>query len=59
MTTKMALCPDGKWRAYTVTGDIATVQVRSRRSASLLANSDALQLPKEVEMLCYVHRAIP
>ena len=28
MDTRFALCPDGKARPYTITGDIAIVQVR-------------------------------
>jgi len=30
-TTKLALCPDGVTRAYTLNGDIAIVQVRGYR----------------------------
>jgi hypothetical protein len=31
MTMKMAICPDGKLRAYTLEGEIAFVQVRGSR----------------------------
>ncbi len=28
MATKWAVCPDGKWRSYTLDGEIAFVEVR-------------------------------
>ena len=30
-TAKIAICPDGEWRSYTLTGDIAVVYVRGYR----------------------------
>jgi hypothetical protein len=28
VTKRLALCPDGQWRSYTLSGDIAIVDVR-------------------------------
>jgi len=42
MTTKLALCPDGVKRAYTVSGDIAIVEVRGYRVEGKITVDDGV-----------------
>jgi len=42
MATKLALCPDGVRRAYTVSGDIAIVQVRGYRVEGKITVDDGV-----------------
>ncbi len=42
MATKMAVCPDGMWRVYTVKGELATVQVGGRSIEGRITEADGV-----------------
>lgn len=42
MATKWAVCPDGRWRSYTLKGDIAVVNVRGYRVEGKVAEVGGL-----------------
>jgi hypothetical protein len=42
MSTKMAVCPDGKLRAYTVEDEIAIVEVRGSRIEGTITEKDGV-----------------
>lgn len=55
MTRKTALCPDDKWREYTVTGEVAFVEVRGRPVKGRVTEEDGVTKFRQIANHCAAH----